>query len=99
MIDLSDKYLLMVEPTRPATEPIRDELTALAEKVYAASRDSDVRCKGFHLCACGECSDNADHILPGGVITNSLMVHYVQCHRDEIPLAELGKLRAIAGRL
>jgi hypothetical protein len=37
-------------------------------------------------------SDNADHYLPNGAITNSLCVHYVQYFRPYIPQIEIDKI-------
>lgn len=98
MIDQSDKYLLMIEPQLKPTKPIDDELSALAERVWLSS-EPGARRRGFHRCSCGAHSDNAEHVLPGGVITNSLMLHYVLCHRAEIPESEITKLRRIGAAL
>jgi hypothetical protein len=48
--------------------------------------------RGVHRCICGAKSDNQDWFLPGDVITNSLLVHYIACHRGEVPNEEIVKL-------
>lgn len=95
MIDLSDKYLLMIEPTRERSGKVVDDgLTELAETVFAKAKSNNVRYRGWHTCVCGETSDNNDWILPSGKTTNSLMVHYIRDHRDEVPQSEIDKLLA-----
>ena len=93
MITLDDKYLLMIEPQNPATDPLNDVLTEVARRVFATCKPGNGRWRGWHTCVCGARSDNKDWFLPDGTMTNSLMVHYVECHRDEVPDSELEKLR------
>ena len=96
MIDTSDNHLMMIEPVGPAQAMIHDELTALAMKaMLLAKPDPTTWCKGFHTCACGRHSDNRLWLFPNGVETNSLLLHYVAEHRDEVPDSELDKLKAI----
>jgi len=95
MIDLSDEFLMMIEPQEAAEEPIEDRITEMARTVGRAAVASDHVYKGHHTCMCGATSDNRDWVLPGGVVTNSLMIHYVECHRREVPTAELLKLQRI----
>ena len=91
MIELSDKFLMMIEPQKQLTEEVNDNLTEIAQEVLAsAKRGRSFR--GFHTCICGVLSDSAEHILPSGRITNSLLVHYVRDHREEVPQKELDKL-------
>lgn len=93
MINLTCKYLLMIEPqsTMPV-EPINDRLTEIAEEVFeTVTRGNQYR--GSHECICGERSGSWDLILPNGVITNSLMVHYIRDHHHEVPETETHKLR------
>lgn len=98
MIKTDDKHLLMIEPKGCRTEPIEDRLTDLARTVYGMTRKSSIRYKGWHMCVCGEWSDNVDHILPDGVVTNSLMIHYIECHREEVPESEIEKLTKYGNR-
>lgn len=95
MIDLSEKYLMMIEPVGAAGERIIDKWTALAWALLDGAKTRN-RFRGFHVCRCGIPSDNAEWILPDGVITNSLLVHYVARHRNEIPVSELAKLERYA---
>lgn len=92
MIALDNRHLMMIEPKSPATEPICDETTRCAERVFASAHRDNVFYKGVHACICGRQSDNCRWLLSGGVETNSLMVHYVECHRSEIPQCEFDKL-------
>jgi len=50
---------------------------------------------GWHDCACGVMSSNQDYLLENGQVTNSLCVHYLAWHRDEVPAAELRKVAAL----
>ena len=40
-------------------------------------------------------SDNTDYILLNGQQTNSLCIHYLAFHRDEVPAEELAKVTAL----
>jgi hypothetical protein len=88
---------MMIEPENDATLPMEDELTDKAKELWE-SRTEGVHSRGFHTCVCGETSDNIDWKI-NGVTTNSLLIHYVQCHRDEIPESEIVKLRMLHGNL
>lgn len=86
--------LLYVEPTaKTSKEPTIDSLT---KKMTAAFRvaDSDMPFGfgGVHVCACGAKSEAKDFVLPNGLIINSLCVHYLAFHRDEIPHDQLLKV-------
>jgi hypothetical protein len=48
--------------------------------------------RGYHTCFCGERSRNHDYLLKNGMITNSLCVHYVMCHRSKINKNDIKKL-------
>ncbi len=47
----------------------------------------DTVLRGFHICGCkaGGSSASHDYVLPNGIITNSLCIHYLAYHRDEVP--------------
>lgn len=95
MHDTSDKCLMMIEPKGTTKEePVLDDLSRMACDVFHKTRANN-RYRGFHVCACGECSDNVQHMLPDGTETNSLLPHYVLHHRSEVPQSELDKLRRI----
>jgi len=108
MIDTSKNYFLMIEPNElgSPTEPINDELTEKVKFIYNCTMmpSPGQRYKGYHSFQVGESSDgvhtiehwissdNCDHFLPDGTITNSLCVYYVQCFRDYIPEVEIAKI-------
>jgi hypothetical protein len=82
--------LLMIEPLGPREAPIEDRYTELARAAWA-ERVEGLRFRGAHCCACGAWSDNCAWRVRG-LLTNSLLVHYVREHRSEVPAAELEKL-------
>ena len=86
--------LYIVPKNSPSEEPIIDELTM---KMAASLRRATLPHRhslGFHTCVCGAQSDSTDFILPNGLRTNSLCVHYLAYHRAEI---EAGELWAVEG--
>lgn len=90
--------ILMVEPSaRTSTTPLIDELTRKMTAAWRRRRDSEVSYRGWHTCACGACSDNKDHYIGDGdgLLTNSLCVHYLAFHRDDISQEELDKVCAL----
>ena len=63
---------------------IRDSVIDLPwNEEYDFQLDSSYR--GWHTCSCGACSDNCNYLIPAGEITNSLCVHYLAFHREEVP--------------
>ena len=94
MIDLSNVALMMIEPQEAATEPIDDVWSWRAIDVMDRCTKGEGRYRGIHTCVCGKPSTNYDLITPQGRTTNSLLVHYVEQHRREIPNSELIKLYA-----
>lgn len=78
-----------------SAEPVIDELTRKMTAAFRASESTGVRWRGVHFCRCGVNSDNTDYILPGGRQTNSLCIHYLAFHRDEVPGGELAKVAAL----
>jgi hypothetical protein len=104
---ISDTGILYVEPSRDISlKPVIDELT---RKMTAALRQSQSGTfnpasqqfrvgsgfRGTHECACGVRSSNCDYRLPNGEITNSLCVHYLAWHRDELSPEQLDKVAAL----
>ena len=47
---------------------------------------------GFHDCSCGVKSKAHNFLLPGGEIVNSLCVHYLAFHREEVPDWQIEKV-------
>ena len=93
MIKLEKNTLLMIEPKLDAEDAINDELTEQTKLLARTMLRSPWCYAGMHTCKCGATSTNFDVFLPDKTLTNSLMVHYVSCHRDEIPASEMVKLK------
>lgn len=94
MHNTSGRYLLMIEPTCPAAAaPDRDWATRKMTRLLQCARAINPTF-GWHDCVCGVRSDNCEWLLPCGLITNNLAVHYLARHRDDIPRSEIEKLRA-----
>jgi hypothetical protein len=93
MID--PKGLLMIEP-RHGCDPetlVDGYVMKMAGALKHARRGP--AWKGIHMCRCGAGSGNCDLIvrLDGkDIVTNSLAVHYLACHRGEVPVTELEKV-------
>jgi hypothetical protein len=91
MID--PKNVLFIEPSATISDtPVIDELT---RKMTSALRKctQGMSFRGIHRCACGATSGNTELFLPNGLETNSLCIHYLAYHRDEVPPTELEKVR------
>ena len=90
--------LLYIEPTTDAsTQPVLDEIT---RKMTSAFRNVKLLPWGFggvHQCICGATSAARDFVLPNGLITNSLCVHYIALHRDAVPAEEIEKILRFSG--
>lgn len=91
----------MIEPANsPAGNAVCDEITEVFRPVFEAAmanRPSWMDCyKGFHECSCGVMSEVFDVRLPSGHLTNSLAMHYLEFHRDEVPASEIEKVRTLA---
>lgn len=99
MIVLDSQHLLMVEPTSPrSATPVIDGLTRKMAAALATARIGN-HYRGQHSCTghgCRSASDNADHHV-GEALTNSLAVHYLAYHREDVPAEELLKVAALAG--
>lgn len=97
MIKTDDKHFMVIEPKQKATLLVNDVVTELARKVMLRAKPTPgSQTRGFHTCVCGENSDNREWKMPDGRITTSLTLHYVDCHRSEIPREEMVKLLAYA---
>jgi len=93
VIRLDDNNLMMIEPKMAATVPIQDVWTRRALGLLFQLK-RDVSYRGSHRCVCGASSTSFTLKTPQGRETNALLVHYVECHRSEIPRYELVKLYA-----
>jgi hypothetical protein len=102
VIVLAPDHLLFIEPQLPCSaEPVIDEYTRrMAGALLSASKQAAYR--GIHRCICGATSTNCNYIVRiqqrvagspwHGLLTNSLAVHYLALHRDEVPSEELAKV-------
>ena len=91
-----DETVLYLRPgPNTSAEPVIDDLTRKMTAAFRAAESTGVRWRGFHVCRCGVNSDNTDYILPGGQQTNSLCIHYLAFHRDEVPPEELAEVAAL----
>ena len=102
--------MLYIHPLKKGTEePILDELTmrilnGVRNKTGKGvlhedgSFSHDVSTKGFHHCTgCGGNIHSAsqDIVLPNGLITNTLAVHYVAKHRSELSSEDITKINTL----
>lgn len=86
------KTLMMINPSKDKEEPVNDKLTKMAVKVLdKCTKGEDY--EGFYTCFCGKDSSNTEYFTKSGSKTNSLLVHYVKYHRDEISTKEIKKLK------
>ncbi len=91
----TSKGLMMLRPSSETSEhPTIDQLTRQMVAAFRAATKSEYRLRGVHRCACGVWSDNR-HYWVDGVLTNSLCVHYLAFHRQEVPMEELVKVKAL----
>lgn len=102
MIVLAPDHLLFIEPQLPrSAESLIDEYTCrMAGAMLSANPQASYR--GIHYCRCGATSTNCNYIVRigqrvagspwHGLLTNSLAVHYLALHREEVPPDELLKV-------
>ena len=98
MENLSDKYLLMIEPDlkgKASLLPVLDDITRKTIYLYSLTKPSEDSYRGFHATQDGQISDNRDHILPNGIITHSLCVHYIKYYRPYVPQSEIDKINRL----
>ena len=91
--------LLYIVPREFATkEPLIDDVTLKMMRLWRSQRKDQTAgdWRGFHGCVCGAYSSSRDHVIRPDertiLITNSLCVHYLAHHRDEVPRMELAKI-------
>ena len=74
-------------------EPVLDEYTLkMTAALRRAQKVNLVNDEGGIACACGRFVINYDYILPDGIWTCRLAVHYLAHHRSKVPLKELEKV-------
>src|SRR5262245_43518170 len=82
--------MLYIEPVNPCSDdPIIDDLTMKMTAAYRLSEPTRYMFQGFHSRSCGAWSDSKDHFLPDGTKTNSLCIHYLAYHRQDVPKVDL----------
>lgn len=92
-----NKHLMFIEPKIKKSElAINDELSEFAAYLQKNMKSNNDFTKGFYVCSCKKAfSDSVTYSvnLSGEKVkTNSLLLHYVQYHRSEIPESEINKL-------
>lgn len=93
---ISSNGIMMIEPKGHATiEPVIDDLTRKMTAAWRKKTTNPDGYRGWHTCVCGAHSDNHDHYI-SGLLTNSLCIHYLAFHRQEVPPEELAKVAALA---
>jgi len=92
MINTDDQHILFIHPRgKPSQMPVIDGLT---RKMAAALRQGFEGEHWLGLHSCTGClphdifSHSCDYMLPDGRWTNSLCVHYLAYHRDDVPTSE-----------
>lgn len=110
MIDTSANMLLYVEPQgQRSAEPVVDDLTKKMTAAFQNHKSGSAEqggqfeegaaTMGHQTCACGAQSSVTDYLLESGFITNSLCIHYLAWHRNEIPKTELDKVASLPNEL
>ena len=92
---ITDSGMLYMEPRQaPAIKPIIDSRTRKMTAAFRQASEGD-HWMGWHTCSCGAESSSCDFILPNKEETNSLCVHYLAWHRDEVSALQLQKVEAL----
>ena len=104
---VNNDLLLYIEPNNPPSlNPVIDELTCVMVDAFRKAKSGIANYsyespyifnegggyKGFHICSCNVCSSNLDYQLENGEITNSLAIHYLAYHREEISKEQLDRV-------
>lgn len=86
--------LLFVDAKKPASaKPIIDEFTRKIAAALRSAKPYGPVYRGFHACICGANSSNQNIILRNIFATNSLCVHYLAFHREEVSFEDLGRIQ------
>lgn len=87
---ISDEDLLFIEPKGVgASSALVDTATRRMAAAFRQAEAIQPYYCGFYVCVCGACSGPQDLQLPNDRKINSLCVHYLAYHRDEVPLGQL----------
>ena len=85
--------LLWIEPENGCSlEPVIDELTKKMTAAFRKSITNGRSYRGCHQCVCGAYSGNREHYL-GNIVLNTLCIHYLAYHRDEVPTSDLERVK------
>lgn len=99
--------LLFIEPKETRSqEPIVDRITIkmfnlimknLENRGVAGSRGftTGLATMGVHTCICGAHSTSCDYMINNTIATNSLCVHYLAYHRDEVPQSHIDVIETL----
>jgi len=91
MIAEEDTHILFIEPKKWNKEPVIDGYTRrMVAAVRLAKKGGYYM--GYHTCYCGAEDGACDLFLPNGQITNSLALHYLMYHREDVPAYEIYKV-------
>ena len=101
MIALGRDNLLMIHPESAPTDPIVDTTTMRITSALRRAMFGKSRFRGVHHCTglgCRAVSDNREWFIAHDgrkLLTNSLAIHYVACHRRDVPASMLVTINAI----
>lgn len=105
MVSQSPKLLLFIEPILHKSDtPVIDDYVRIlaasfAKAVTGTISDDQFNIEsgymGHHNCVCGAGSTAFDYKLTENLFTNSLAIHYLVWHRQEVPSTELEKIRTL----
>lgn len=107
MIIIDKKVILYFEPkNNKSSVPVIDDLTIKmfnAFKAYNATGIVNnkyqfiqgISTMGTHECICGERSHAKDYLIENDYIVNSLCVHYLALHRDEVSQEDIDKVNSL----
>ena len=84
----------MIEPQKPATAPLVDDLTRKMTAAFRAATHTYTTL-GIHVCRCGAPANAGDYQIGNKFITNSLCIHYLACHRNEVPEDQLTSISTL----
>ena len=101
-----NNLLLFIEPKvkEKLSEKVEDEFTEILERavleaiegtLYNGAFKQNNRYKGIHTADDGSKSNNYDILLPNGLVTHTLCVHYLKWYRNSIPDSDFEKLKGL----
>jgi hypothetical protein len=89
-------HLLFIEPKRDATTvPVIDSTTRRMVAAFRLAKFVDPYYCGVHQCVCGASSAPFNLRLPNGRKVNTLCIHYLAHHRDEVPWFQIWQVNML----